>query len=140
MRPPALRALIDSMIFDAIADEPGMLDRVDRLTRARRVELLATPVSIGQVAAIRDPARRRLLQRVRVLVVAPAGAASPALRALRDDGVAEDDAAIAAAATGLGVPLVTEDRVLQGAAPEAGLEVWTWADLRPRILREDARP
>jgi hypothetical protein len=80
---------------------------------------------------------------VRVLVVAPAGARSPALRALRATGLAEDDAVIAAAAAGQGVQLVTEDRELQAAAraPGAGVEVWTWAaDLRPRILREDGEP
>jgi predicted nucleic acid-binding protein len=139
---PALRCLIDSMIFDAVADEPGLLELVDRLTSARRVELLAAPTSIAQVAATPDPDRRRRLQKVRVLVVPPADDADPvaratlaALRAAR--GVGWDDALIGAAAAAHAVPLVTEDRALAVAAAAAGppVAVWDWAgDLRPRIL------
>jgi len=142
---PAVRCLIDSMIFDPMADEPGLLELVDRLTSARRLELLAAPTSIAQVAATPDPERRRRLQRVRVLVVPPAdlaGARAPAarktlaaLRAAR--GVGWDDALIGAAAAVHGVPLVTEDRALARAAAAADppVAVWDWASgLRPRVL------
>jgi len=138
---PALRCLIDSMIFDAVADEPGLLGLVDRLTSAGRLELLAAPTSIAQVAATPDPERRRRLQRVRVLVVPPAGDGHPgapetlaALRAAR--GVGSGDALIGAAAAAHGVPLVTEDRALAAAAAAAAppVTVWAWApDLQPRI-------
>jgi predicted nucleic acid-binding protein len=138
---PPVRCLIDSMIFDAIAAEPELLALVDRLTSARRLELLAAPVSLVQVEATPDAERRRRLQRVRVLVVPPAGDGPAgrellgALQARR--GVDRDDALIAAAAAREGVPLVTEDRDLRAAAaaslPEVAL--WTWADdLRPRVL------
>jgi predicted nucleic acid-binding protein len=129
------------MIFDAIAAEPEMLGLVDRLTSARRLELLAATTSIDQIAATPDPAHRKALQRVRVLVVAPAvdGPAGRAcVAALQSaDGVDLDDALIAAAAVVQGVPLVTEDRDLRLAIasqlPRAPL--WRWeADLRPRIL------
>lgn len=136
----ALRCLIDSMLFDAIAAEPELLALVDRLTSARRLELLAAPVSIEQVAATPDDWHRRELQRVRVLVVPPADEDDPAVAQLlvalrRIAGI--DDALIAAAAAVQRVPLVTEDRRLREAAtahlPE--LELWTWADdLRPRIV------
>jgi predicted nucleic acid-binding protein len=130
------------MIFDAVADEPGLLELVDRLTSARRLELLAAPTSIAQVAATPDPERRRRLQKVRVLVVPPADDADPvaratlaALRAAR--GVGWDDALIGAAAAAHAVPLVTEDRALAAAAAAADppVAVWGWAGgLRPRIL------
>jgi predicted nucleic acid-binding protein len=139
---PAVRCLIDSMIFDAVADEPGLLELVDRLTRARRLELCAAPTSIAQVAATPDPERRRRLQRVRVLVVPPADDADPVARAtlaaLRAaPGVGWDDALIGAAAAAHGVPLVTEDRALAraAAAGDPPVAVWDWAaDLRPRLL------
>ncbi len=137
-----LRCLIDSMIFDAIADEPGLLALVDRLTSAGRLELLAAPVSVDQVAATPDPVRRKLLRRVRVLVVPPVepgdavgGAELAALWA--SPGVDLDDAGIAAAAFVQHAPFVTEDRDLRRAVAERlpGLPVWGWAsDLRPRLV------
>ncbi len=137
-----MRCLIDSMIFDAVADEPGLLEVVDRLTSARRLELLAAPTSIAQVAATPDADRRRRLQQVRVLVVPPpddrdpaARAALAALRAAR--GVGWDDALIGAAAAAHAVPLVTEDRALAlaAAAADPPVAVWGWvAGLRPRIV------
>jgi predicted nucleic acid-binding protein len=137
---PALRCLIDSMIFDAVAAEAGLASDVDRLTSAGRLELLAAPTSIVQVAATPDPARRRLLQRVRVLVVPPAGARAASREAVlalrRAPGVGYDDALIGAAAAEQDVPLVTEDRALAFAAARLRppVEVWRWeADLRPRI-------
>jgi predicted nucleic acid-binding protein len=138
MRP--LRCLIDSMIFDAIAERDETLALVDRLTSARRLELLAAPAGIAQVAATPDPARRRRLQRVRVLVVPPAPAPDdgrgPASRLRGARGVDRDDAAIAAAAAHHGVPLVTEDRALREAvaARLPQVAVWDWrAGLAPRL-------
>jgi predicted nucleic acid-binding protein len=136
----ALRCLIDSMLFDAIAAEPELLALVDRLTSAHWLELLAAPVSIEQIAATPDDWHRRELQRVRVLVVPPADESDPSVIALlaalrRTAGI--DDALIAAAAAQQGVPLVTEDRRLREAAGLhlPGLELWSWAEeLRPRIV------
>jgi predicted nucleic acid-binding protein len=136
----ALRCLIDSMVFDAIAAEAEVLALVDRLTSARWLELLAAPVSVEQVAATPDEWHRRELQRVRVLVVPPADEDDPQVRALLAalrpiTGI--DDAFIAAAAAAQAVPLVTEDRRLrEGAAAQLpDVALWSWAaDLRPRIL------
>jgi predicted nucleic acid-binding protein len=140
-----LRCLIDSMIFDAIAGEPDMLALVARLTNAGRVELLAAPASIAQVAATSDEYHRGRLRKVRVLVVPPVDPDDPEamatlMRLLRHPGIDEVDARIAAAAILQDVPLVTEDRALRAAiaavAPE--LEVWGWPhDLRPRLLAAD---
>jgi predicted nucleic acid-binding protein len=135
----ALRCLIDTNIFDAIAAEPEMVALVDRLTNARRLELLAETTSVEQIAAVADDVHRKQLRRVRVLVVPPAGEAADtvlvaALGARR--GVGHEDAVIAAAAVAHRVPLVTEDRSLREAVAELvpRLELWRWrADLRPRL-------
>jgi hypothetical protein len=136
-----VRCLIDTMVFDEIAGEPEMAARVGRLTDAGRLELLADTASIAQIAATPDPARRRRLQRVRVLVVPPAGG-DPETRALiaslrANAGVDDADAHIAAAAAVALVPLVTEDRALRAAlvAHLPKMPVWDWASgLRPRIV------
>ena len=136
----ALRCLIDSMLFDAIAAEPELLTLVDRLTSARWLQLLAAPVSVEQIAATPDEWHRRALQRVRVLVVPPPDENDPEVAELlvalrRMAGI--DDAVIAAAAAAQSVPLVTEDRRLRDAVGELlpSMTVWRWAeDLRPRIV------
>jgi predicted nucleic acid-binding protein len=134
---PALRCVIDSMVFDAIAGKPALLRDVDRLTRARRVELLAALETMAELAATPDEEHRRRLQKVRVLVVAPPPPRDPRLRALRTGaGVSEEDARIALTAATHEVPLVTEDRDLRlaAAAQLPALVLWRWeADLRPRI-------
>jgi len=133
----ALRCLIDSMIFDAIAGEPGMLELVDRLTSVRRLELLAAATSIEQVAATPDPAHRKRLRRVRVLVVPPSDDAALLAALAARPGVGSADALIATAAAARAVPFVTEDRSLREAlaALVPRLPLWDWAaDLRPRIL------
>lgn len=140
----ALRCLIDSMVFDAIAAEPELLAEVERLTSARWLELLAAVETIAEVAAIPDREHRRQLQRVRVLVVPPpaaAGSHAAALERLRSSaGVSEEDARIALTAAVEAAPLVTEDRDLRlaVAAELPAMALWRWAsDLRPRILALD---
>jgi predicted nucleic acid-binding protein len=136
-----LRCLIDSMVFDAVVAEPDLLADVDRLTSARRLELLAAAETMREIGATPDPARRRLLQRVRVLVLPPADVRDVATRWVLGDlhgspGVSDEDARIAAAAAVLGVPLVTEDRDLRQAAAThlTHMPLWSWeGDLRPRI-------
>src|SRR4051812_35163384 len=98
------------MVFDAIAAEPEMLAAVDRLTSAGALELLAAAETMGEIAATPDRARRRRLQRVRVLVVPPVdpgdAAARELLRRLRAwPGVSDEDARIAVTAAARGVPL-----------------------------------
>jgi predicted nucleic acid-binding protein len=139
---PALRCLIDSMVFDAVVAEPELSREIDRLTSARRLELLAAAETMREVGRTPDRAHRRRLQRVRVLVVAPAvpgdAAAPEELHGLlRSPGVSDEDTRIALAAAVQGVPLVTEDRDLRAAvaAHLPRLRTWTWgSELRPRIL------
>jgi predicted nucleic acid-binding protein len=143
-----LRCVIDSMVFDAIVAEPGLLADVDRLTSARRLELLAAAETMREIARTPGRARRRELQRVRVLVVAPVPGRWPAIRSSLDDlletpGVSDADARIAMAAAVQRAPLVTEDRPLRLAVAAAlpAVAVWTWeADLRPRLEGLAAAP
>jgi predicted nucleic acid-binding protein len=129
------------MVFDAIAAEPEILGLVDRLTSARRLELLAAVETMAEIAATPDRAHRRGLRRVRVLVVAPPDEEDPVTGAIlarlwASTGVSRDDARIAMAAALQGVPLVTEDRDLRlaAAAHLPHVPLWTWAsDLRPRL-------
>jgi predicted nucleic acid-binding protein len=139
---PVLRCLIDSMVFDAVAGEPERSREIDRLTSARRLELMAAAETMREVGRTPDRAYRRRLQRVRVLVVAPAvpgdAAAPEELHGLlRSPGVSDEDVRIALAAAVHGVPLVTEDRDLRAAvsAHLPRLRTWTWeGELRPRIV------
>jgi predicted nucleic acid-binding protein len=129
------------MIFDEVAAEDGLLAGVDRLTNARRLELLAAPETIAEIAATPDPVHRKRLRRVRVLVVAPAEDDALVARLRARTGVSHDDARVAATAAHHAVPLVTEDRDLRLAVAELlpALPVWRWAaDLRPRIAALDA--
>ncbi len=133
---PALRCLIDSMVFDAIAADRELLVAVDRLTRRRALELLAAAETMTEITAVPDDEHRRRLQKVRVLVIPPAGSPPRALLAWR--GVSEEDARIALAAAREAVPLVTEDRDLRDAVRVhlPAVVVWTFAaDLLPRITR-----
>ena len=137
----AVRCLIDSMVFDAIADAE-LLDLVDRLAAARELELLAALATMQEIGRTPLRERRRRLQRVRVLVVPPPDEAAPAVRALAarvrtSPGISDEDAGIALTADLHGAPLVTEDSALREAAGVhlPGLELWRWAsDLEPRLL------
>jgi predicted nucleic acid-binding protein len=135
----ALRCVIDSMVFDAIAQDRALLDEVDRLTRARRLELLAALETMEEIAATPDEEHRRRLRKVRVLVVPPPAGARGDRRLARmrtSPGVSEEDARIAVTAAAHDVPLVTEDRDLERAmaAHLPGTQVWHWlGDLLPRI-------
>ena len=136
----AVRCVIDSMVFDAIVDTER-LRLVERLTTGRELELLAALATMQELDRVPDRARRRLLQRVRVIVLPPPDEEDPAvrrpaerLRASR--GVSDEDASIALTAAFHGVPLVTEDRDLREAARAhlPDLALWTWAaDLEPRL-------
>jgi predicted nucleic acid-binding protein len=133
---PVVRAVIDSMVFDAIVEERDGLRAVDRLTNAGRLQLLAAATTMAEIAAVADEEHRRRLQKVRVLVLPPPQPHVAFRGLMRAPGVGESDARIALTAAEHGVPLVTEDRDLRVAAaahlPE--LILWRWADdLRPRI-------
>jgi predicted nucleic acid-binding protein len=131
-----LRAVIDSMVFDAIVSERDGLRAVDRLTNRGRLQLLAAATTMDEIAAVADEEHRRQLRKVRVLVLPPPRPHIAFRDLMRAPGVSESDARIALTALEHGVPLVTEDGDLRAAAAEhlPELVLWRWAeDLRPRI-------
>jgi predicted nucleic acid-binding protein len=131
-----VRAVIDSMIFDAIVAERDGLRAVDRLTNLGRLQLLAAATTMDEVAAVADEEHRRQLGKVRVLVLPPPRPHIAFRDLMRSPGLSESDARIALTALEHGVPLVTEDGDLRDAATEhlPDLVLWRWAeDRRPRI-------
>jgi hypothetical protein len=148
--------LVDSMIFDAIVDEPGMLDRIRAANDAGQLDLFATSVSERQIAAVPDPKRRALLQMVPVTYVGTAGFVLDYSRLDVDRlGPAEPieaiaggkqrelgDGLIAATAAWDGVPLVTLDRRLQNRTRRelSHVKIWSWEDLREVVLRMSPKP
>lgn len=135
-------AMIDTMIFDALAaDAPGRA-AVLAAIRARRLRLLTTHVQEHQLAEIRDHAKRKRLQQLPREVVPSAvpvvGVSRRGHARLRDaagwhgphpgDRHAKDSV-IAAAAVERADVLVTEDRRLLEDARGRGITVWTTADL-----------
>lgn len=132
-----MRAVIDSMVFDAIVDERDGLRAVDRLTNLGRLQLLAAATTMTEIAAVADEEHRRRLQKVRVLVLPPPQPHIAFRDLMRAPGVGESDARIALTALEHDAPLVTEDRDLRAAAAEhlPDLVLWRWVDdLRPRIV------
>jgi predicted nucleic acid-binding protein len=131
-----VRAVIDSMIFDALVSERDGMRAVDRLTNLGRLQLLAAATTMDEIAAVADEEHRRQLRKVRVLVLPPPRPHVAFRDLMRAPGVSESDARIALTALEHGVPLVTEDADQRAAAAQhlPDLELWRWADdLRPRI-------
>jgi hypothetical protein len=113
-----LRAMIDTMVFDRLVDDPEAFETVKRALRERRLALLTTPVQEAQIAAVRDPRRRKQLRTVPREVVPTRGdVAAAGRRHLADAMIA--DAALARSDL-----LVTEDRRLTERSLAQGLEVW----------------
>ena len=136
------RAMIDTMIFDALSDDDEAGRSVHAAIRARRLELLTTHVQEGQLADIGDPVRRKRLQRLPRRVVAsgapvvavartgrPVLGPSPETDALRHGHRHAPDEVIATASLRHADVLVTGDRRLAGEARARGIEVWSATEL-----------
>ncbi|MDX6723230.1 MAG: hypothetical protein QOD73_1634 [Solirubrobacteraceae bacterium] len=111
-------AMIDTMVFDRLVDDPEAFAAVKLALRERRLALFTTPVQEAQVAAVADPRRRKQLRTVPREVLPT-----------RDDAVADGrrhiaDAMIAETARARCDLLVTEDRRLTERSRAQGLEVW----------------
>lgn len=130
--------MIDTMVFDALHADPPGREAVLAAIAAGRLRLVTTHVQERQLADIRDPVRRKALQRLPrevvptsapILAVArdgrPRMAPSPETRALRIGPRHVADHVIAEAARAHADLLVTEDRRLAEEATGAGLETWT---------------
>jgi predicted nucleic acid-binding protein len=104
--------MLDTNVFDGIVGTPGLVDRLNRLTRTGRLAILTTPVQEQELAGMADPTRRRTAQRVERQVVptgdAPEGA-GPSAASLMPTPKHWRDAAIGATASAAADLLVTED-------------------------------
>ncbi len=136
------RAMVDTMVFDVLEADPSGRAAVLEAVRDGELLLCTTHVQEDQLAAIRDPVRRKALQRLPRQVLPAAGGVAGVLRTGRvrytDDAEgdalrlgsrhAQDDLIADAAIRGADV-LVTEDRRLIAATRQRGLPVWQTAEL-----------
>ena len=119
-----MRAMLDTMVFDALEADPDGLLAVREAVRRHRLALLSTPVQEAQLAAVPDPARRKRLQRAVPREAVPAVGLAP-----YDVGRHAADNAILDTTIARADVLVTEDRRLAEAAAAELVQVWRVADL-----------
>ena len=135
-------AMIDTMVFDALAADPPGRAVVLAALSAGHLRLVTTHVQERQLSDIRDPVRRKSLQRLPrevvptsapVLAVARSGrpslGASAETHAVRRGPRHVADDVIAEAARVHADFLVTEDRRLAEDARARGIAIWTVEDL-----------
>ncbi len=119
--------MIDTMVFDAVADDPELHAAVTAATRDRRIALFTTQIQEDQLAAIPDPARRKRLRALPREVLPPVdadgGTLVDAVHAGQNKHLA--DALIAGTALARCDLLVTDDKRLTERASGVGLEVWS---------------
>ncbi len=129
-----MRAMIDTMVFDRLVDDPEAFEAIAQAVRERRLALFTTPVQEAQLAAVADPRRRKQLRTVPREVLPT-----------RDDAVADGrrhvaDAMIADTALARCDLLVTEDRRLTERSLAQGLEVWNVERLLAWVDQASNRP
>ena len=133
--------MIDTMVFDALYEDPEGRDAVLEAVRLGELRLLTTHVQEDQIAAIRDPQRRKALQRVPRTVVPSAVVVEGVTRTgrarvnarstyarMRDVRHFQDSLIVDATAAGAHL-LVTDDRRLAREAYDLGTDVWSSAEL-----------
>ena len=133
--------MIDTMVFDALHDDQDGREAVLDAVRAGELHLLTTHVQEDQVAAIRDPVRRKALQRLPRTVVPSPVVVEGVTRTGRarvspDNPYARmrevrhfQDSLIADATAARAELLVTDDRRLAREAHDLGNDVWSSAEL-----------
>lgn len=127
--------MIDTMVFDAVADDPEIHEAVTTATRDGRIKLFTTQIQEDQLAAIPDLARRKRLRALSREVLPPISADGDpvvdAVHAGQNKHMA--DAIIAGTALARCDVLVTEDARLTERASGLGLEVWSIRRLLSQI-------
>jgi predicted nucleic acid-binding protein len=129
-----MRAMIDTMVFDRLVDDPEAFAAMSQAVRERRLALFTTPVQEAQVAAVADPRRRKQLRTVPREVVPP----TPNVEADGRRHIA--DAIISETAIERCDLLVTEDARLTRRSLERGLEVWNVDRLLAWLNQASKRP
>jgi hypothetical protein len=145
--------MVDTMVFDALDADPSGWQAVLDAVRDGELLLCTTHIQEDQLAAIRDPVRRKALQRLPRQVVPAAGGVAGVFRtgrvrytddaegdALRFGSRHAQDDIIADAAIVQADVLVTEDRRLIAATRERGLAVWQTAELIAWAFGHRRRP
>ncbi len=130
-------AMIDTMVFDALDADPAGRDVVLAAIARGHLRLVTTHVQERQLADIRDPVRRKALQRLPREVVASAAPVvavsrsgrpvlgpSPETHAIRRGPRHVADDVIAEATRARADLLVTEDRRLADDDRGRGVDVW----------------
>ena len=139
------------MVFDALHDDPAGRGAVLDAIRRGELLLLTTHVQEDQVAAIRDPVRRKALQKLPRTVVPSAVVVAGVTRTGRarvnaDSSYARmremrhyQDSLIADATAARADLLVTDDRRLAREAFDLGNDVWSSAELLEWAINRQAR-
>ncbi|MEA2276316.1 MAG: hypothetical protein QOC78_1276 [Solirubrobacteraceae bacterium] len=146
----SLRCVIDNNIFDEIAGESGLLQRLHGLTARGRLELLVTSRQAEECRASAKPELIRVLTDVPVRVIGAApflldvsrlgvdrlGSPEPydALRRQASSPRHVNDHLGVATAHLEMLPFVTQEARLHGfAASIPGVDIWWWDELRTKI-------
>jgi predicted nucleic acid-binding protein len=136
------KAMLDTMVFDALSADQAGLDAVLDAVRHGHLLLVTTHVQEDQLAAIKDAVKRKALQRIprRVLPtsvliagVSRTGRArlgpGSEYDALRHASKHAEDEIITDTTAARADVLVTEDKRLIADAQSRGLTVWRTAEL-----------
>jgi hypothetical protein len=144
------RYLIDSNIYDKIADDADALTLAEQLVGDGRLELLSTHVQLDELTKIKDDDRLGQLLRVPARTVPTFGfvfgVSRLGMARLSGEQPLEDlrgenrdkythDGLIAATAQYEGATLVTEDVTIARRAQAQGIPVCDWATLRAHVER-----
>jgi hypothetical protein len=142
--------VIDNMIFDKIAAEPGLADRLQALTAEAQIELLVTSDQEQECRDSEKPELVAILEAIPVRVIGSAPFVLDHSRLGLDrlgppepyDTLRKQAPSPRHTKDRLGtttshlerVPFVTEEKRLHGyTAQQPGITIWWWKDLREHI-------
>ncbi len=145
-----LGCVIDNMIFDKIAEEPGLAEQLAALTRQGNLELSVSSQQAEECKASGQEGLVSLIVEVPICVIGSTpflvgvsrigidrlGPSEPydSLRAHAASPKHTNDHLGVSTAGFEMLPFVTEDKRLHGfAASQPGVTIWSWSDLRRKI-------